>query len=351
MINPLKHYFIRAVTVAGLLFAVSVQALTLRPDAPERYVVKKGDTLWDISERFVGQAWQWPEIWYQNRQIKDPHLIYPGDVLGLIRVNGEVRVSVISRGSGSRTVKLNPSTRVLSASNAIDTIPMESIRSFLRGNRIIDQKEFAQAPRVIAGQDGYTLMGAGSRIYARGKFKEPEQAYTLHRKNRLYKDPLTDEVLGFEALDLGKARTLSSEDDIITLMLDETYQQITVGDRLLKTEDKELVSRLIPRAPEVDIDGRIIAVSGGVSQVGQFDVVVINRGTREGLEIGHVLDIKKAGEVVFDKRAGERVRLPAEKAGTLMVFRTFEKLSYALVMKATRPLKVNDYFGSPRSRR
>ncbi|GGY49741.1 hypothetical protein GCM10011297_23400 [Bacterioplanes sanyensis] len=351
---------IKRVLLTGLLcLSTTVAALPLKADAPERYQVKDGDTLWDISERFTNDPWQWPEIWYLNRQIEDPHLIFPGDMLALIDVNGERRVTVVKRGDSARTIKLSPGSepgtmkmhptvRVEPIESAIPAIPMDAIRGFLRDHRVVGPKELDNAPRVLAGQEGRILMGAGGTVYARGKIgNKVAAAYSIYRRGQVYRDPETDEVLGLEALDIGQGRVTAVDDDILTLELERTNQHVSVGDLLLQTEDRRLMSRFIPQSPKQDVSGQILAVSGGVSQVGQFDVVVLNRGERDGLEAGSVLLVNKAGEVVYDRAEDEYVRLPSERAGIMMVFRTYEKMSYGLIMRATKALRVGDQFVSP----
>jgi len=341
--------------LAGLVtVSATAAALDVKPDAPQRYQVQEGDTLWSIAERYAEDAWQWPEIWYQNPQIKDPHLIFPGDELGLVTVNGETRATVVKRGVASRTVKLSPgvvkmqpTARIEPIESAIPAIPLDAIRGFLREHRVVDGEELSKAPRIISGSNEHILMGAGETVYARGDFSEAEAAYGIFRQGQVYVDPKSGEVLGAEALDVGLARVDAIDGGIATLTLDRTNQQVSVGDRLLATEDRELIARYYPKPPSADVEGQILAVSGGVTQVGQYDVVVLNRGERDKLEPGSVLVIEKAGAVVYDRVAGEHVRLPKTRAGTLMVFRTFDKLSYALVMRATSPLRVGDHFATP----
>lgn len=341
--------------LAGLVtVSATAAAIDVKPDAPKRYVVEEGDTLWSIAERYADDAWNWPEIWYQNNQIKNPHLIFPGDEIGLVTINGETKATVIKRGMASRTVKLSPglvkmqpTARVESIESAIPAIPLEAIRGFLRDHRVVEQQTLSKAPRVIAGSNGHILMGAGETVYARGDFSDAEAAYGVFRQGQVYVDPTSDEVLGAEALDIGLARVDALDGDIATMTLDRTNQQVSVGDRLLTTEDRELIARYYPKPPAVDVKGQVLAVSGGVSQVGQYDVVVLNRGERDKLVPGSVLVIEKNGAIVYDRIAGEDVRLPNTRAGTLMVFRTFDKLSYALVMRATSPLRVGDHFATP----
>lgn len=351
---------IRGILLAGLMSLSAVTlALELKTDAPQRYVVKNGDTLWSIAERFTDDPWQWTQIWYLNEQVENPHLIFPGDELGLVQVAGATRVTVTERGEASRTVKLTPATasgtvklqpvaRVEPIEAAITAIPQDAIRGFLRQNRVVAAEVLDKAPRIISGVDARIMMGAGGTVYARGDFgDQAAAAYGVFRRGQVYRDPQTNEVLGLEAIEVGLGRVTAKDADIVTLELERTNQQVSIGDLLLPTEDRTLLANYYPKAPSKAVSGQILAVSGGVSQVGQFDVVVLNRGERDGLEAGSVLLVKKAGSVVYDRTAGEKVRLPEEQAGTVMVFRTFEKMSYGLVMRATRPLRVGDKIENP----
>jgi nucleoid-associated protein YgaU len=336
------------ITAIFLLVSTISHALTLKPDAPERYTVKKGDTLWGISERYTDDAWQWPNIWYQNSQIKDPHLIFPGDILGLMTIGGEVKVAVVERGMESRTIKMSPTARIEPIESAIPTIPMDAIMPFITRNRIVEAGELEAAPYILAAGGGRIMNGAGGVAYGRGDFSDGvANAYGIFRASIVYKDPVTEEILGLEAKEIGLANVISNEKDIVKLDLIKTNQQITEGDRLLTTENRQLVTRFQPKAPDDYIDGFIISVPGGVTQIGQYSMIVINKGKRDGISEGSILDIMKRGEVVRDRTKKEEVRLPPEKAGQLMVFRVYEKLSYALVTKATRSLNVGDQVRSP----
>lgn len=248
--------------------SATVTALDVKPDAPKRYNVQEGDTMWSIAERYTDDAWQWPEIWYLNNQIKDPHLIYPGDEIGLVSVNGETKATVVKRGVASRTVKLSPglvkmqpTARVESIESSIPAIPLDAIRGFLREHRVVSRKELIEAPRVLSGSNEHILMGAGETVYARGDFSEAEAAYGIFRQGQVYVDPKSGEVLGAEALDVGLARVEAIDGEIATMTLDRTNQQVSVGDRLLPTEDRELIARYYPKPPVVDVDGQILAVS------------------------------------------------------------------------------------------
>lgn len=335
-------------TACLLGLTLNVMALDLKPDAPERYTVKKGDTLWGISEKFTDDPWQWPEIWYQNAQIENPHLIFPGDIIGLISINGETRLTVMNRGEESRTVKLQPTARIEPIESAIPAVPQDAIRGFLRHHQVTTKEELAQAPRVIAGREGRVMMGAGDKVYARGKYPEEIPAsYGIYRRGKAYVDPQTREVLGLEAQEIGRADVVAKDGDILTLELTSTNQQVAAGDVLLASADRKLVANYYPKVPSHPITGQILAVSGGVSQIGQYDVVVLNRGERDGLEVGNVLLVNQTGAIVYDRAAGDRVRLPDERAGSLMVFRTYEKMSYGLIMRATQAMRVGDRIVNP----
>ena len=336
------------ITAFFLVLSTISHSLTLKPDAPERYTVKKGDTLWGIAERYTDDAWQWPNIWYQNNQVKNPHLIFPGDIIGLTNIGGEVRVTVVSRGAESRTVKMTPTARIEPIESAIPTIPMDAVMPFIINNRIVESKELKDAPYIVSAGAERIINGAGGTSYARGDFDEGyANAYGIFRASEVYRDPETEEVLGLEAMEIGLANVKSQEKDIITLDLVKTSQQVKEGDRLLTTENRQLVARFQPKAPDEYVDGFIISVPGGVSQIGQYSMIVINKGIRDGVTEGAVLDIMKRGAVVRDRTKEEHIRLPSEKAGQLMVFRAYEKLSYALVVKAERALKVGDQVRSP----
>jgi hypothetical protein len=336
------------ITAFFLVLSTVSHSLTLKPDAPERYTVKKGDTLWGIAERYTDDAWQWPNIWYQNEQVADPHLIYPGDIIGLMTVGGEVKVAVVKRGAESRTVKLSPTARIEPIESAIPTIPMDAIMPFIVSNRIVKAGELETAPYVLSAGGGRIMNGAGGVVYGRGDFKDGvAQAYGVFRPSKIYRDPVTEEVLGLEAMEVGLANVVSNENDIVKLELVKTSQQVKEGDRLLTTENRQMIARYQPKAPDEYVDGFIISVPGGVTQIGQYSMIVINKGTRDGISEGSILDIMKRGEVVRDRTVKEKVRLPSEKGGQLMVFRAYEKLSYALVVKATRALNVGDQVRSP----
>jgi len=325
----------------------------LRKDHPDVYTVVKGDTLWDISGRFLERPWLWPEIWRVNPQIENPHLIYPGDRIALVWVDGQPQL-VLERGDAGRTYKMTPSdtvslepqVRATPLESAIPAISLDAIQSFLVQNRVVDPAVLEAAPYVVQGESERLVLGAGDRLYVRGVLAA-DDSYNIVRRGPLYVDPVTEEVLGREATYIGLGQAQAQEDDIATLLLTSTREEAQIGDRVLPTEERRVEATFFPSAPETDVNGQIISVFGGVTQVGQYDVVVLNRGEREGMKVGNVLAIYKRGALARDRIANEIIRLPSERAGLLMVFRVFEKLSYGLVLQTERPLAVEDEVRNP----
>lgn len=336
--------------LALLLVAASGLAqadVQLREGHPEQYTVVKGDTLWDISGKFLRQPWKWPEIWHANPQVENPHLIYPGDQLNLVYIDGQPRL-MLNRGASRGTVKLSPSIRKTPMAEAIPTIPLEAINSFLLSNRIVDDAgTFEKAPYIVAGSAERVVSGAGDRIYARGDFTNPDAVHGIFRQGKTYLDPDTQEFLGINADDIGTGEIVAEEGDIATVVLSRSTQEVRLGDRLFPTEERAVNSTFVPSEPASQVNGVILDVPRGVNQIGQFDVVTLNRGLRDGLSEGNVLAVYKTGETVRDRITGEQVKIPDERAGLVMVFRTYEKLSYGLVLTAQRQLAVMDKVRNP----
>lgn len=321
----------------------------LRNGHPERYVVQKGDTLWGISGRFLRDPWYWPEIWFHNPEIANPHLIYPGDVISLVYIDGQPRLTVQQGDRVGATVKLSPRVREETIEASIPTIPLEAIRPFLTETRVVDPGVLDNAPYVVAGADERVMSSASDKVYVRGVSGERGAGFALLRKGDAYVDPDTGKVLGVEARHLGDA-TLSASGDPATLLVQTMNREILAGDRALPQEAEEFTGNFFPKAPSSQIEGKIIDVLDGVSQIGQFSVVAINRGSSDGLEVGDVLSIYKAGETVrdpFSKRRGKQVTLPDEHAGELIVFRIFDGMSFGLVMEASRAMHVMDAVRNP----
>lgn len=332
----------------GVVQAGMAQAeVQLKDGHPDRYTVVKGDTLWDISGRFLRQPWKWPEIWHANPQVENPHLIYPGDQLSLVYVDGQPRL-LLERGESRGTIKLSPKVRSTPMAEAIPAIPLEAINSFLLSNRIVDDPEqFLSAPYIVAGNAERVVSGAGDRVYARGSFDESAPVYGIFRQGKTYLDPDTQEFLGINADDIGSGEIVAEEGDVGTMELSRSTQEVRLGDRLFPTEERAITSTFMPSEPADEISGLILDVPRGVTQIGQFDVVTLNKGARDGLVEGNVLAVYKTGETVRDRVTGEQVKIPDERAGLLMVFRTYEKLSYGLVLGATRQLAIMDKVRNP----
>ncbi|MEO4047944.1 LysM peptidoglycan-binding domain-containing protein [Pseudomonas sp. CAU 1711] len=336
------------VAAGGLAQTGLVQAaVQLKEGHPDRYTVVKGDTLWDISGKFLSQPWKWPELWHANPQIENPHLIYPGDTLSLVYVDGQPRL-MLNRGESRGTIKLSPQIRSTPMAEAIPTIPLEAINSFLLSNRIVDTpEEFGGRPYVVAGKQESVISGAGDRIYARGRFDDGQAVYGIFRQGKVYTDPETQEFLGINADDIGSGELVAEEGDIATISLTRSTQEVRLGDRLFPTEERAVNSIFMPSEPATDVDGVILDVPRGVNRIGQFDVVTLNKGKIDGLSEGNVLAVYKTGETVRDRITGESVKIPDERSGLLMVFRAYEKLSYGLVLYATRDLAIMDKVKNP----
>ena len=332
-------------SVSLLVGVVKSNAQSVRDSAPTEYLVRKGDTLWGIADMFLEEPWLWPEVWEVNPQIDNPHLIYPGDTIYLSYVAGRPRIS-LARG---RDVKLTPNMRITPLDLAIPVIPLDQINAFLLRHRILGIDELEEAAYVVAGDQGHLLSANGDIVFGRGDFPEGERAYGIYRPGDIYRDPITLEVLGYQARDIGNAQTQSSlKEEVVELEITRLTEEVRITDRLLPLEERALDATFQPRAPTALIeDGFMIAVDGGVNQIGTTDIVVINKGAREGIEPGQVLAIYQAGALVFDEIARDNVRLPDARAGLAMIFEVTEKASYALVLKTNRPLKVMDKVKNP----
>jgi len=322
----------------------------LNPRHPETYVVQRGDTLWDIASMFLRDPWYWPEIWQINPQVANPHLIYPGDILSLAYLDDGRPVIQVERGAGSGLVeRLSPRVRSQPLEEAISTIPYETLRSFLSRPTVLTSDQIETAPYIFANREG--LMGsAGRDVYARGTAAAEGAVFNVVHVGEQIVDPDDDSLIGYEGIYVGQGRVSRTGDPATIHLLDGTREAL-IGDHLM-AEETPTPFNFLPRPPSESVEGRIISVIDGVSLIGQYQVVAINRGERHGLEPGHVLRIYQTGDVVRDevRRRGlfaEKVRLPDEPAGTMMVFRTFDRMSYALVMEATNAIEVLDTVRNP----
>ena len=356
----------------------------LAPNAPDSYTVVRGDTLWRISGIFLRSPWRWPELWGMNlTEIKNPHRIYPGQVLYLDKSNGRARLSTRRPGSGEpATVRVSPRIRSESLSDsAIPPISMQDIEAFLAEPLIVDEATFARAPRIVATPENRVLLSLGDRAYARGSYGSSTDGASLSlaagkpRNFRVFrnavplKDPGTGEVLAYEAQYVGKAYLVREEGRVAvqpvptantsaapatelvpaTIDIVQAKEEMRVGDRLLPEPPREF-SNYVPRAPGSTQAGQIVSVYGNaVTFASQNQVVAINRGREHGMENGHVLALLRDTNLVADKTDESRpmLRLPGERNGLMMVFRTFDKVSYALVLQINDGVKVGDRFVNP----
>lgn len=339
------------ITLAAQEAAAATSPVALNPSHPDSYVVKRGDTLWGISSMFLRDPWFWPEIWYANPQVENPHLIYPGDVLSLVYVNGQPRVQ-LTRGaavSGGGTEKLSPRVREMGLDEAIPTIPLEVIGAFLGRGAILQKDEIKDAPYVVAFRGENLIGAAGNDVYVRGDVTGVDTGYTVVRVGEKLVDPDDGDVLGYHA-DFVGAGTIRRTGDPSTLFLTDSGREAMEGDRLI-SRTTVLPGYFTPQAPAKPVEGSIVAVVDGVSQIGQYQIIVINRGADHGLAVGNVLRIWQSGDWADDHdkpgRKSRKVRLPDEPAGLSMVFRAYDRMSYALVLRATSEIHVQDTVRNP----
>lgn len=338
-----------------LSFAASglfADALTLKQDSPDVYYVKSGDTLWDISNIYLDDPWHWPEIWHINPQVENPHLIFPGDKLALVDIDGQKKVTVVQREGPSvklspGTKKLSPQVRIESLESAIPAIPLEKISAFLSKSRIVSTGDLEAAPYVIAGEDRRIISGPGDKLYARGDFESANKVFGIYRAGEVFVDPETKEPLGIQALYIGGAKLVGKKDDLGTFSINNVTQEVRVEDRLLPLEEKKVTATFLPKAPETEVKGQILTVENGVSFMGAMDVVAVNIGEREGLQEGDILLISQRGEVVNDSIRKEIIQLPDVRAGLMVIFRTFDKMAFGLVVSAESSLRVGDIVSNP----
>jgi hypothetical protein len=397
----LNKFLLIAVFVLGTTVCLA-DTVTVNPDHPESYVVQKGDTLWDITGKFLKEPWLWPQVWEANPQIENPHLIYPGDVVSLQYQDGRP-ILAVSRGRGDKSgryVRLSPTVRSYEKEEAIPSIPIDAIKQFLTRPLVVNDDEMNDWPYVVSSYDEHLIAGTGNKIYIRGISDDNSATrYAVYRKGNPYVNPRKDkeEILGYEAIYVGDA-IIEKHGDPASAIMASAKREVLAGDRLAEESEADISANFIPRSPSHEVNGNVISVLDGVSEIGQYQVVVVDVGTNDGMEIGNVLGVYQSGKVVKDrvatkakekeedqkrivmehedtsavasalssiandlrdnKRAfdktdlvgylgrpgskAEQVELPEEYTGVLMVFRIFDKISYALVMEAEGPIHVYD---------
>jgi hypothetical protein len=318
------------------------EPVPLADNHPDEYVVQVGDTLWDIAATFLRDPWFWPEIWHINQQIENPHLIYPGDVLGLVYIDGRAKVTNIR----ASTYRMSPQARVTPITEAVTSVPYESVAAFLASGAVLEKRETNRLPYLLDTRGDHLIASAGNEIYVRGlDDAQPGSRYNVVNVGGPLIDPDDNKLIGYKGRFVAEG-VLRRGGDPQTVALTNSTQEAIQGDRLIP-EVVDIPLNFYPKAPNANIDGRIISVVGGVTQIGQYMVVVLNRGTRDGLAVGDVLTVWQAGQKVDDRFGGGRVRLPDEEAGTLMVFKVYDRIGFGLVMEATQAIHINDLVRNP----
>jgi hypothetical protein len=330
----------------------AAQDVQLQDGYPERHVVVKGDTLWDISAKFLKDPWLWPQVWKLNReQIKNPHLIYPGDIVVLDLSSGNPQLRLLRE-----TVTLQPGIREEPIEKeAIATITPNVIEPFLSKPLIIENDELNDAVSIVGAQENRVILSQGVRIYLDDVSEDQGRFWHVYRTGKVFVDPVSKEKLGTEAIYLGNA-TITRYGAPATAEISQAKLEIFKGDRLIVAPE-ELSKSFVPRAPDTEISGQILSLYGTVNEGGRNSIITINRGTNDGLETGHVLAIYRQGSMIKNPKYGqkqadgtaepEKLKLPNERVGLMMAFRTFDRISYALVMQASEPINALDIVQTP----
>jgi len=352
--------------------AAGADSIEFKADYPQKYTVVKGDTLWDIATKFLKDPWYWPEIWYRNPQVENPHLIYPGDILTLIYVNGRPQIQVTRASSdevirkdtgdtsskGLKVVKLTPNVRRKSLDAAIPVIPSDAVRQFLTKPRVVSIEEWDQAPYIVGSDDAHLILGANNKIYIRGELDKERIRYSVFRKGDVLIDPESEKILGYEIVYAGQAR-INNYGSPSTGILLETKREILIGDRLLPTDKSSIEQLYYPKVPEGSPEGTIISLFDAISSIAKYQVAVINLGRDQGIENGHLLATYQKGVLARDRflankkvnRSEEKklmVQLPDERSGLMMIFKTFDNVSYGLILESTRVIRKHDMVRKPR---
>ncbi len=355
----------------GLLFNFCVLTLshadeiTLNPNPPEKYTVLKGDTLWDISGKYLKHPWQWKTLWESNSQIKNPNLIYPNDTIYFRIINGKPSLSLsrpqtiqtdkpcilkpreYEKGRESflldKNNKVLPCARESELEKPVNLIPHERIAAFLTSPKVVNEKELENAPYVVGFHEGHLMAGVGDKIYVKGLGETTTNNFTLYRAGETYYDSDTHGILGYEAKYIANA-TMQNDGDPATLIITKGSHEIRSGDRIMQSPEVENTLNFFPHPPEKPLFGHIVGVMDARALIGLYSVIIIDKGSVDGLIAGHELTIYQKGKRIVDpvKDNAEEVQLPDEIAGKIMIFRPFEHLSYALVMEAKHDIHRSD---------
>ena len=374
----MKNRIISLLVVAASMAWAAAGAQDLKADAPDRYTVQRGDTLWGISGRYLETPWNWPRLWNMNReQVRNPHRIYPGDVLVLDRATGRLTVE---------TVALSPRVRTEDLSQAVPTIPPSVIEPFISRPMVISENELDSAPKIMATEESRVVVGAGNIAYAKGLTRDKGENWHIYRRGDKLVDPDSGEILGYLGLYLGEARVRQFS-EISRIEIVKSTQEIYTGDSLVPVTREAPVFAYVPRAPSGKVQGRVMALNDNLYETGRYSVVSLSRGSKDGLESGHVLALYRSPNTaryslrtssllgrtgpsgndgrrpyyeeqlnvrnspVFSKQVpindADLAKLPDERYGLVMVFRTFERASFALVMQSRLPVAIDDIFTTP----
>jgi hypothetical protein len=321
------------------------------PNAPDQHQVVRGDTLWGISGKFLQNPWCWPEVWGMNReQIRDPHWIYPGQIVYLDREAGRLRLGKPVGAGGVPTVRMTAQIRTEGlGAEAVPAIPPGVIEPFLTQPLIVEADELKSAPRIVAADEARVILGKNDRAYVRGDLKGVT-SFQVFRPGTPLRDPGTKQIIGYEAAYLGNVklqRAARAENEAHVFMVIGGKEEMSVGDRLLPVPPAPIVN-YVPHPPETPVDARVVSIYGGVNQAGQNQIVTVNRGKSQGLDIGTVLELSRFGRTILDRTDGKKpVKLPDHQYGSLFVFRVFNNISYGLVMQVTDAVQVGDFAKSP----
>lgn len=352
-------------TLLGLTLALTgshglAQASLFLRDYPASYTVQDDDTLWTIASQFLQDPMRWPDVWMPDAYLENPEAIFPGDVIWVENINGLPRLVAVRNIPVERR---SPEIRELPLTSSIPAIPLESISGSFTTNRIVRESVYATAPYVVSTLGNNLVIGTGDEIYARGNWPEGARSFEIYRQINHYEDPQTEASLGVELRTLGFATVVADgEDGVKRLLVNSAASEIAVGDHLLVREESRLDPTIFPTEPVSDLNGRIIALTSGERMASQLDSLVINLGLADGLRVEDIVSIEKPGEAMVDSQgrsrktfsdqvrevfSRERLELPNQAVGTALVYRTFDKLSYAVILTITQPTGVGDFITSP----
>jgi hypothetical protein len=344
----MRKSIITVILSLSLLSALLAKAenTLLRNDSPDRHIVVPGDTLWEIASRFLKDPWRWPEIWGLNReQVKNPHKIYPGDVVVLEKSPHGMRLRLMDDENITKTIKLSPKIRTeQSATSAIPSIPAAAIEPFLSQPLVIEKDGLANAPYILGSSEGRVILSTNNTVYVSGLPEDKGTAWQIFRPGKAFQDPdQKGRILGYEATYLGNAKA-NIFAEVSTVTITRAKEEILKGDRLVPAPDI-IFNNYAPHAPELPINGKIISVYGGVTEIGRGAIVTLSKGKQDGLEMGHVLAIYRRSQE--KSLRGDMVQLPDERTGLAFVFRVFDKVSYALVVQSTHSIRILDAVKTP----